>query len=64
MNKIIIACASALALGAAFGCSQQANEVQLMPETREGMILMNFAEAKAAAQAENKMILVDMWRPG
>lgn len=64
MNRTIVGCAATLAISAAFGCSQQVQEVQLVPETREGMFLMSFAEAKAAAQTENKMILVDMWRPG
>jgi hypothetical protein len=64
MKNTIVGCATALALGMGFGCSQQAQEAELTPESREGVFLLSFAEARAAAQTENKMILVDMWRPG
>ena len=45
-------------------CAKQAAEVQLLPETREGMFYLNFAEAEGVAQAEGKHLLVDFWRPG
>ena len=45
-------------------CARQSAEVQLLPETREGMFYLNYAEAKDVAQAEGKHLLVDFWRPG
>jgi hypothetical protein len=49
---------------ATWACSRQVNLVQLVPETREGMFYLNFAEAREVAQREDKHILLDFWRPG
>ena len=53
-----------LALGLAAACAKQQAEVELHPETREGMFYMNYAEAKEVARTEGKQLLVDFWRPG
>lgn len=45
-------------------CAQKNAEVQLQPETREGLFYLQFAEAREVAQRENKHLLVDFWRPG
>jgi hypothetical protein len=45
-------------------CAQPSGDTQLVPETREGIFYLDFAEAQAVAQAEGKAILLDMWRPG
>jgi hypothetical protein len=55
---LVAACALLLA------CSRQTGEVQLLPESREGMFYLNFAEAQQVAQSEGKHILLDFWRPG
>lgn len=58
----LLALAAASALLPA--CARQNAEVKLVPEKREGQFYMQFADAREAAQKENKMILVDFWRPG
>ncbi len=57
----LVICAAPAALAV---CARQNAEVQLLPETREGMFYLNYAEAKQVAQAEGKHLLVDFWRPG
>jgi hypothetical protein len=53
-------------LGAAglAGCMGSAGEVELVPESREGIFYTSFEEAQREAQSQNKHILLDMWRPG
>ena len=57
----LLVCATPVALAV---CAKQNAEVQLLPETREGMFYLNFAEAQGVAQSEGKHLLVDFWRPG
>ena len=54
----------AFALCALASCGSPAVETQLLPETREGIFYLDFAEAQTVARAEGKSILLDMWRPG
>lgn len=56
--------ALALALCALASCARPAVETELLPETRDGMFYLDFAEAQTVARAEGKSILLDMWRPG
>jgi len=53
-----------LAIMAALGCTPTAQETELLPPSRDGMFYLNFAEAKSVALADNKMILLELWRPG
>lgn len=53
-----------LAIIAALGCTPSAQEAELVPPSRDGMFYLDFAEAKSVARAENKMVMVDFWRPG
>ena len=53
-----------VALGMAAACAQKSGEVQLHPETREGMFYLRFAEAQEVARTEGKHLLLDFWRPG
>lgn len=59
--RALLVSAAPLALAV---CAKQNAEVQLLPETREGMFYLNFAEAQGVAQSEGKHLLVDFWRPG
>jgi len=53
-------------LGAASiaGCMGRSGEVELVPESREGVFFTSFEDAQREAQSQNKHILLDMWRPG
>lgn len=53
-----------LALGLAAACAKQQAEVELHPETREGMFYMRYTEAQEVARTEGKLLFVDFWRPG
>lgn len=57
----LLVCAAPAALAV---CARQSGEVQLLPESREGMFYMNYAEAQEVAQSQGKHLLVDFWRPG
>lgn len=46
------------------GCMGTSGDVELLPESREGMFYNVFAEAQQEAQKQNKHILLDLWRPG
>jgi len=46
------------------GCMGTSGEVELLPESREGMFYNVFAEAQQEALKQNKHILLDLWRPG
>jgi hypothetical protein len=61
LNRSLLA---ALAVGMLSACGKPAGDTRLVPETREGMFYLDFAEAQQAARSEGKAILLDMWRPG
>jgi hypothetical protein len=54
----------AFAILAIASCGQPKVETELLPETRQGMIYLDFTEAQNVARTEGKSILLDMWRPG
>lgn len=55
--------ALALAVVVALGCAPSSQDNETRPPTRDGLFYLNFAEARNVAQAENKMMLVEFWRP-
>lgn len=63
-NAMIAVAVLAMAIAAAVSCAPSGQETELLPPTRDGMFYLNFAEAKSAAQAEDKMLMLEMWRPG
>ena len=54
--------AASLALLA--GCVGASGEVELRPDSREGIFHTVYADAAQEAVDQNKYILVDFWRPG
>jgi hypothetical protein len=44
------------------GCGTR--EVQLLPAARDGIFYTSFAEAVQIARANDKHILLELWRPG
>ena len=54
--------AASLALLA--GCVGTSGEVELRPDSREGIFYTVYAEAAQEAADQNKLILIDFWRPG
>lgn len=54
----------AMAIAAAVGCTPADQETELLPPSREGMFYTSFADAQSAAQADGKMIMLELWRPG
>ena len=63
MKRVIIAIGT-LILVLVMGCSVTPGDTQLVPESRDGMFYTAFAEAQREAEASDKYILVEMWRPG
>lgn len=46
------------------GCMGASGEVELRPEPREGMFSTVYAEVAKDAADNNKLILMEFWRPG
>lgn len=66
MKHIALVTLAVLTLGilVVAGCSQPAQETQLLPPDRDGIFYLNFAEAQSVAQANDKLIMLELWRPG
>lgn len=63
-NALIAIAVLVVAIAAAVSCAPPGQETELVAPDRDGMFYLNFAEAKSTAQAENKLLMVEMWRPG
>ncbi len=46
------------------GCVGASGEVELRPDSREGMFHTVYADAAQEAVDQNKLLLIEFWRPG
>jgi len=46
------------------GCVGASGEVELRPDSREGIFYTVYAEAAQEAADQNKLLLIEFWRPG
>ena len=54
----------AIGLAALLAACTGGTETQLVPLSRDGMFYTAFAEAQQLATGQDKLILLEFWRPG